>query len=27
VRAWRDDDPDVVRRLADLELRALGLRR
>ncbi|MFI2363711.1 hypothetical protein [Promicromonospora sp. NPDC019610] len=27
VRAWRDGDPDVVRRLADLELRALGLKR
>lgn len=27
VRAWRDDDPDAVRRLADLELRALGLKR
>lgn len=25
--AWRDGDPAVVRRLADLELRALGLRR
>lgn len=27
VRAWREDDPAVVRRLADLELRSLGLRR
>ena len=27
VAAWRDGDPAVVRRLADLELRALGLRR
>lgn len=27
VGAWRDGDPDVVRRLADLELRALGLKR
>ena len=27
VGAWRDGDPDVVRRLADLELRGLGLRR
>ena len=27
VRDWREDDPAVVRRLADLELRSLGLRR
>jgi hypothetical protein len=27
VGAWRDGDPAVVRRLADLELRDLGLRR
>jgi hypothetical protein len=27
VAAWRDGDPEVVRRLADLELRGLGLRR
>lgn len=27
VRAWRSGDPAVVRRLADLELRALGVRR
>lgn len=27
VSAWRDGDPAVVHRLADLELRALGLRR
>ena len=27
VGAWRDGDPAVVRGLADLELRALGLRR
>lgn len=27
VAAWRDGDPAVVRRLADLELRALGVRR
>ncbi len=27
VGAWRDGDPAVVRRLADLELRNLGLRR
>ena len=25
--AWRDGDPAVVRTLADLELRALGLKR
>lgn len=27
VAAWRDGDPDTVRRLADLELRSLGLKR
>ena len=27
VTAWRENDPATVRRLADLELRALGLRR
>jgi len=27
VAAWRDDDPLVVRELADLELRALGVKR
>jgi hypothetical protein len=27
VAAWRENDPAVVRRLADLELRALGLKR
>lgn len=27
VAAWRDDDPAVVQKLADLELRSLGLRR
>jgi hypothetical protein len=27
VAAWRSGDPDAVRKLADLELRSLGLKR